>query len=389
MTQVTGTVTATHLTYQTVEILVPNGDFESCEPSTSYIPDWDITFNNYATVTVATGALAYEGDFSVELYSQRPNSPAKIQQSYNTTATGISMYYNTDLGGIAQLVLGFDDGDTEVTTTVDAIVPEWSYIVLDISSVPNRATSGNVWVKTNIIEAGYCGATVDNIKAWVTTENVSSATIEDSSKTWTEDQFNTDGMFILKSGAVQGFSCTILDTFENYIQVPTTFANIINNIESGTTYYAATVQLTNGGFEEGDFTDWDYTPEDFDVNEEHKFATGGIQSATVHNGSYALWYEAWCDGYPDSTEFSLCTATFDITEITKITFWYNIPTLVSGGNVYLRVRVATDGDGETPVVVSEDYHSVTDGWVQGVLNVATLSGTAYLHFYGYVPLPEW
>lgn len=83
----------------------------------------------------------------------------------------------------------------------------------------------------------YCILYIDDVVTYKQSGIVTSATIEDSSKTWTADQFNTDGMFILKSGAVQGFSCTILDTFENYIQVPTTFANIINSITSAHTIY--------------------------------------------------------------------------------------------------------------------------------------------------------
>lgn len=83
------------------------------------------------------------------------------------------------------------------------------------------------------------------------------------------------------------------------------------------------------------------------------------------------------------TGFVLSATITDITEIMKITYWYNIPNIQNGGELgtYFKVRAATAGDGGENFVEVENYHtSVTDGWVQGELDVGTLTGEANLSF---------
>jgi len=116
---------------------------------------------------------------------------------------------------------------------------------------------------------------------YATTGIVSSATIEDSSKTWTADQFNTDGMFILTSGGVKGYSCPILDTFENYIQVPTTYANIINNIRGYETGYGNYEDFETGA------TTWTKDPQSELYGYVDFESTGpGGETPSPHSGTY-------------------------------------------------------------------------------------------------------
>lgn len=380
MTTETGTITATHLTYATaVTELLSNGDFEMGELS-----PWTTL---YATTIVAT---TYKSDLNGGDYGCyfecNAGDVGGIIQTFSTIAESvhsISFDYISDIGVIVGLN-GLDITTADATDTWTTFSTSGPFLSEEdpITNVENchLYTGRGRYVE------------VDNISFMgvITTENISSATIEDSSKSWTADQFNTDGTFILTSGDVKGYSCKILDTFENYIQVSTTFANIINNITVSTTYYSATEQLTNYSFETGNYTGWEI--DDFATTTETKFSTGGITSATKYVGSYGFWYDAWCDGYPDWTGFVLSATITDITEIMKITYWYNIPNIQNGAELgtYFKVRAATAGDGEGNFVEVENYHtSVTDGWVQGELDVGTLTGEANLSFSANVPLPDW
>jgi len=131
-------------------------------------------------------------------------------------------------------------------------------------------------------EGTGCIAYVDDIVIHTSTSTcgvVLSATIEDNRKTWTADQFNTDGMFILTSGDVKGYSCTILDTFENYIQVPTTFANIINNIRGYDPGYGNYEDFETGA------TTWTKDPYSEGYVDFESTGPGG-ETPSPHSGTY-------------------------------------------------------------------------------------------------------
>jgi hypothetical protein len=392
MTQVTGNVTATHLTYGYE--LIPNGGFE-----TGDLTGWSVsTPYDGATVTVETGhyaklvattGLSQPCFVDISQSGLDLRTATSISLDYKiATSTGagrdpdvyfdVYLFYKSDESAV---LLSLDDPATGDLTNVICELTDACKI--ESATLTIRAWAWGIPDNDPISEIEVW---VDDIK---TNNIVSSATIEDSSKTWTADQFNTDGMFILTSGDVKGYSCSITDTFENYIQVPTTFANIINNINSGTTYYSATEQLTNSGFETGDFTGY-YDINIDEVDESYAFSTGGITSATKYVGNYGFWYNAWCEGYPHSVGFLFAATVVDITEITKITYWYNIPNIVQADEVFFRACAYTGNYGDGNVIAIENKHNeVTEGWVQGCLDVATLLGPATLYFDACVPKANW
>jgi hypothetical protein len=267
MTQVTGNVTATTLTYATTIVnIAVNGDFE-----TGVLYPWETL---YATTSVAT---TYKSDLNGGTYgcyfSCNAGDVGGIRQSFSTTVTemhSISLDYISDIGVIIGLG-GFDLFTLDATDT-------WT----------NFSTDGPfLYEEEPLTDINFCHlytgrgnyAEVDNVSftGVITTGNVSSATIEDSSKTWTADQFNTDGMFILTSGDVKGYSCTILDTFENYIQVPTTFANIINNIRVYETGYGNYEDFETGA------TTW---TKDDELNIDFESTGPGGETPSPHSGTY-------------------------------------------------------------------------------------------------------
>ena len=192
------------------------------------------------------------------------------------------------------------------------------------------------------------------------------------------------GNFYLKSGNAKGYSTDILDNGTNYIQVATTWVNIVNNITSATSEHLSSTQVTNGGFESG-LTGWSLEIYDVETGKGTSwFATAYVQSATVYSGGYAFCGGGWSNGYPYPPWFRLTSSTFNITNITKITFWYNIPQYASLDTTYFYVTVEADEG-----YFYKEYTSTTSGWVQETIDVSSFTGIAYIMFGGRFPRPDW
>lgn len=291
MTQVTGIVTATHLTYATTIVnVVVNGDFE-----TGDFTDWDVGVYGTATATIVN-----DGDHGnvVQFYTDGDGSNLIYIAQYDidtSNATGIKIDYNVILNGeyhygenvsYGSLVLiiepGYFQGGQIIYLDTSATI-DWTSKEYTLE-VPDENSKIAIQFYNDFSEP--FSACIDNIVIHTSTSTcgiVLSATIEDNTKTWTADQFNTDGMFILTSGDVKGYSCTILDTFENYIQVPTTFANIINNITSAYTTYGNYEDFETGA------TTWTKDPQSelygyVDFESEGPYIDGEQEGG--HSGSY-------------------------------------------------------------------------------------------------------
>ncbi len=284
MTQVTGNVTATHLTYGYE--LIPNGGFE-----TGDLTGWSVsTPYDGATVTVETGhyaklvattGLSQPCFVDISQSGLDLRTATSISLDYKiATSTGagsdpdvyfdVYLFYKSDEGAV---LLSLDDPATGDLTNVICELTDACKI--ESATLTIRAWAWGIPDNDPISEIEVW---VDDIK---TNNIVSSATIEDSSKTWTADQFNTDGMFILTSGDVKGYSCTILDTFENYIQVPTTFANIINNIRGYDPGYGNYEDFETGA------TTWTKDPQSELYGYVDFESTGpGGETPSPHSGTY-------------------------------------------------------------------------------------------------------
>lgn len=180
---------------------------------------------------------------------------------FTVTLGSTLIYYNT--------LTGTTEGEIESTFT------EWENVIVDVSSYSGVQDLTFTAYATDALNGFSLQVNVDDVE--LLPSSIVSATIEDSSKTWTADQFNTDGMFILTSGDVKGYSCTILDTFENYIQVPTTYANIINNIRVYETGYGNYEDFETGA------TTW---TKDDELNIDFESTGPGGETPSPHSGTY-------------------------------------------------------------------------------------------------------
>jgi hypothetical protein len=268
MTQVTGNVTATHLTY--IYGLIPNGDFE-----TGDFTSWSTSVYNTGTATITTdeSATSYGSVAQFSAYGGT-DLIALTQTGIDTSdANNISIDYkiltaSDDISFGIQINPGIDVDGWQLIAIDCSATTDWTNL---ITALQTPSTSATVSL---IMSGGVSSAYLDNVKI---DSILTSATIEDSSKTWTADQFNTDGMFILTSGDVKGYSCTILDTFENYIQVPTTYANIINNIRVYETGYGNYEDFETGA------TTW---TKDDELNIDFESTGPGGETPSPHSGTY-------------------------------------------------------------------------------------------------------
>lgn len=347
ITQVTGTVTATHLTYSGWEYL-PNGDFE-----TGDFTDWDVGVYGTATATIVN-----DGDHGnvVQFYTDGDGSNLIYIAQYDidtSNATGIKIDYNVILNGeyhygenvsYGSLVLiiepGYFEGGQIIYLDTSATI-DWTSKEYTLE-VPDENSKVAIQFYNDFSEP--FSACIDNIvihKPTSTCGVVLSATIEDNRKTWTADQFNTDGMFILTSGDVKGYSCTILDTFENYIQVPTTFANIINNIQSE----VPTVYIfENQGFLTGDLEGWNVT-----IDSSSEYGTVIVGSIPSPPGVGTYWASLY-HNTPDGQEHYWTEINNDTLNIdaypTNVSFWCKVIDLEFDGRVV--VNVFTDSSTVLP-----------------------------------------
>lgn len=132
MTQVTGTVTATHLTYLTVNT-VSNGDFE-----TGDFTGWATQVSYVGNTATVTSNAKREGDYGVLLTATVGGYGGTYVALYKTVdlsgATGISFYYKvpeiyTDAGGHWLDVLINDSMFSFYSFTATT---EWIYICEEI-----------------------------------------------------------------------------------------------------------------------------------------------------------------------------------------------------------------------------------------------------------------
>lgn len=308
MTQVTGNVTATHLTYGGWEYL-PNGDFESGFGNWSYYCDG-------GTASVSTATYYSSGHSAkIESGTQYPGYGG-IQADEITLISDTSLieyyYYVATCTGTCRFQIYEEVTDDVIYSyAIESVTDGFVSATFDLGDY--GFVTGNT-LKLTFLTRVYGGAySGGDLTVYLDDVKINSAltvaTIEDNRKTWTADQFNTDGMFILTSGDVKGYSCTILDTFENYIQVPTTFANIINNITS-----QATNVISNGDFELGDFTNWaiSYPPDLSWVSVGTEYAYLGTYGASL-----------WCD---DEDGGALFYTTNGASDVWYISFYYKFAT---------------------------------------------------------------
>lgn len=378
MTTETGTITATHLKYTTT-VTISNGGFELGD-----LTDWstDTWGKGQTSIDVATDEK-HSGTYSCCLtasatdeYTPWTDLIHSVDVPSNSALTFYSYIKSITGEGPGYLEIGIDDGTYHTLTYFVSEEGTWTKHDIDIS-----AYSGTCDI---IFETGAScpnGSIVVYIDDVCVGESVvTSATIEDNSKTWAADQFNTNGTFILTSGDVKGYSCKVLDTFENYIQVPTTFANIINNIDSGTTYYPATNQPVNAYFETGDMTGWNTS---LAGEGEGRFATMYVQSSTVYSGSYSLCCNQSCED-SDYTVSTFSTS-LDITGAKHLTFYYKMPVCDGGAETKLKVQV---GAWDDPNVVEVSYTDVTNNWIKESIDISALTGTQTIKFVIYTGDPS-
>ena len=382
MTQISGNVTATTLTYLTLT----NGDFE-----TGDLTGWGTGGDAWGYITSiveVTDEDPYSGNYCASFTNVSTEDPVYITQSLDVTNVSSLIFWRKwyeDGNNVGVMTISIGDINVATYTESEDGAHTYTQKTIDVSEYTGSSTIKFALTVDSEVEPAVCLYYLDNVDFYP--DVCTSATIEDNTKTWTADQLN-NGMFILRSGDVTGFSTKITDTFGNYIQVGTTFANIINNINSGTSLHTATVTITNPNFSTGDFTGWNAACSTEFTGDE--YATITVQSSTKYSGSYAVAAILAADAYGRTYRFTLSpTTTFDVTDIGYVSFYYNISNIVRGGDTYLQISVATPGDGEgNPVIVSETYTAVTDGWVRGLLNVATLTGEAELTIQGICPLPD-
>ncbi len=261
MTQISGNVTATTLVYDSVAVLVDNGDFETGDWTS-----WTVgVTGTAATATILTdeSATAYgsnaqfytDGDYthnvSIVQSSIDISSYTTLLFDYNVIIPGEVEYEGEYTYGILDYLVDTGDGEGDlfgyINTSSASGWTTFSTPLLESPATTTATLNFTFWSNT----ATPCALYLDNIKFGYVQGECTSATIEDSSKDWTADQLN-GYTFILTTGASKNYSCLITDTFSNYLQVPTTFTaiNYVNTIFGNYEDFedAATIVLNDGGF---------------------------------------------------------------------------------------------------------------------------------------------
>lgn len=220
-------------------------------------------------------------------------------------------------------------------------------------------------------EGTGCIAYVDDIVVHTSTSTcgiVLSATIEDNTKTWTASQLN-GGIFLLTSGKAAGYSCTILDTFTNYIEVPTSFANVINNIQSE----VPTVYIfENQGFLTGDLEGWNVT---IDSASEYGTVIVDLIPAPPGYGTYwaSLYHYTPGTESHDTTKISNFTYNFDAYP-TNVSFWCKVIDLEYDGRVVVNVYT------EDSTTIAATSLVIRPGEVDNLWNYYTLDIPGYTDY---------
>jgi len=238
---------------------------------------------------------------------------------------------------------------------------------LRIDAYVYRGT-GTIPPETGII--AYVDDVVINTKTGTCGDyNLLSATIEDSSKSWSEDQFN-GGMFLITSGKSKGFSFKIEDTFSNYISVPTEFPceNVIKNITSGTidgdTYEIRYPVIASTG-DEGE-TDGFY-------NYCGWFATTGGSYSGFGDGELILEFSTYRGNTVPSTIWKIDRDIF------------NVDLNIDASKIVSRVLSKTTPQCETSVITvdSVDFTPLIAHWgMQDTYTDGfTATGTNYISYY--------
>jgi hypothetical protein len=241
---VTGTITATHLTYLTVS----NGDFELGDLTgwSTGGDAWDET-----NIVAASDGDPYEGTYSAWFWNTSTTDPVYITQNIDLTSVSSILFYRKwHVDGNNVGVMTVSIGDTNVATYAETESGAESYAqkTIDVSSFTDTSTLKFALTTSTTTSPDVCNYYLDYITLYPT-DVVTVATIEDTYKSLSANQYN-GYTFIITSGASLGQSCLISDTFANYIQVPTTFTaiNHVNSEVTETTY--------NGDFETGDLSEW-------------------------------------------------------------------------------------------------------------------------------------
>lgn len=341
MTQITGSVTATHLTYLTIT----NGDFE-----TGDLTGWGTGGAAWSeTNLVEIIDIEEYGVYSAQFFNVSTENPIYITQSLDLTSVSSILFYrkwHADGDNVGVFTVSIGDTNVATYNETETGAHTWAQKTIDVSDYTGSSTLKFSLQASDESEPEICLIYLDDVT--FSPENiVTSATIEDNTKTWTADQFNTDGMFFLRSGDVRGFSCKILDTFENYIQVPTTFANVINNITSSSGKLPE-----NGDFETGTITPW--------LIYKSGSGTVSISPDFAYNSDYGIQlYGIREPGY--SYIASFYQEGLDLSNSSILNFAYKVNyTLNMGARTY-EVNFQTDELGsETATTISL---SATTGWI--------------------------
>ena len=155
--------------------------------------------------------------------------------------------------------------------------------------------------------------------------------IYDETKSWTPGML-TGGNFYLKSGKVRGYSSDILDNGTNYIEVPTTWINIVNNITSGP---LGVYCFENQIFQSGDLTGWDV------YNETSPYDTGTVvigSSPPPPQATYfaSIYHNTDFEGWAYTTSITNNYPLFNAYP-TNVSFWLQVLELTYDAKVIAHV----------------------------------------------------
>lgn len=239
---VTGSISATHLTY----LDWTNGDFE-----TGDLTGWGTGGDAWSETNYASSDSTdpHGGSYCVLFTSTSTTDTIYISQTMNLTQVSSILFWNCWLDGDNVGVFTVSVDDVNVATYAEGAVHTWVQKIIDVADKTGSCSIKYILSTSTTTAPSTCQMYLDDLTVY-DTDLISTATIEDHTKSWTADAYN-NYTFILTSGASQGYSCKIMDTFTNYIQVPTTFT-AINNINTLSGNYedfeAAATFISGGGY---------------------------------------------------------------------------------------------------------------------------------------------
>lgn len=126
--------------------------------------------------------------------------------------------------------------------------------------------------------------------------------------------------------------------------------------------------MSNGGFETGDFTDWDYVDDSWTV-----------AASAARTGSYGVKFYSTIDGWMEINRM------VDLTDKASITGYFNVESyLLSNSEQYIQIAIDLYEVPSYDYVGSifNDVYTLADlppeGWVQFTFDTSALTGTYHM-----------